>query len=252
MVVWILFPWFCQSGARLPRCVVQPGMLLPFSADISIYYSAQYVLINAGLIIYTGVNPGLPWEPCIYLVVAHYCYLVWLAPRGYEGIADFPQRSLTLPIFHFLVFYMPLIFLLCAVCFSGCSCTCTHGTQRFSDWPELCRAVQRDPRIARCIPCAMTDAPPRSPPYYWFLTGSARRIPGRPFLMPAITVFVLEAQYLWRPGSIMGPRWRRCWWDLQQGLQMAGVPNKFPAHCPVRFSLLLSLVVPLVCIVTKS
>ncbi len=75
-----------------------------------------------------------------------------------------------------------------------------------------------------------------------------------PFLMPAIIMVVLEAP-IFHGGSVdMGSGVG----GAAGGIFTAGAARwpecriKFPAHCPVRFSLLLSLVVPSVSIVTKS
>lgn len=126
-------------GSTIGLCAItlgvlfQLGMPLPLAIIITLLLGAICGLINAGLIIYTGVNPlVITLGPCIYLVVAHYCYLVWLAPRVMKVLVDFPQRSLTFPIFHFLVFPCRLFFFLCAVCFSGCSCIARIWDATFS------------------------------------------------------------------------------------------------------------------------
>ncbi len=59
---------------------------------------------------YTGVNVGDYREPCIYLVVAHYCYLVWLAPRVMKGIGGFPTAFTDFANISFLGIPMPLFF----------------------------------------------------------------------------------------------------------------------------------------------
>ncbi len=73
--------------------------------------------------------------------------------------------------------------------------------------------------------------------------------------MPAITAVVLGgANILWRLRVDYGVRVGGAAGGIfySRGYRWPECRIKFPAHCPVRFSLLLSLVVPSVCIVTKS
>ncbi len=99
---------------------------LPRYATLAIIITlllAQYVLINAGLIIYTGVNPlvitpGTMW----YLFGGSALLLFGMAgATGYEGIGGFPT-AFDFANISFLLVFPCRYFFLCAVCFSGCSC----------------------------------------------------------------------------------------------------------------------------------
>lgn len=214
-----------------PGVLFQLGMPLPLAIIITLLLGAICGLINAGLIIYTGVNPlVITPEPCIYLVVAHYCYLVWLAPRVMKVLVDFPQRSLTLPIFHFLVFPCRLFFLVCCL-FFWLLMHRTYGTQRFPDWPERpCRAVQRDPGESHVVyrvchdRMRLRDRRRITGFLLWLRTfGSGRLFPDAGHYGGCAG----RRQYLWRLRVDYGVRvGGAAGGILQQGLQMAGVPNQ--------------------------
>lgn len=140
-------------GSTIGLCAItlgvlfQLGMPLPLAIIITLLLGAICGLINAGLIIYTGVNPLVITLGTMYLFGGSALLLSgMLAPRVMKVLVDFPQRSLTLPIFHFLVFPCRLFFSCVLSVFLAAHASYAYGTQRFSDWPERpCRAVQRDP-----------------------------------------------------------------------------------------------------------
>ncbi len=241
-----------------PGVLFQLGMPLPLAIIITLLLGAICGLINAGLIIYTGVNPlVITREPCIYLVVAHYCYLVWLAPRVMKVLVDFPQRSLTLPIFHFLVFPCRLFFS-CVLSVFWLLMHRTHMGRNVFLIGQSARVAQYSAipvnrtlyTVYAMTGCASAIAAVLLVSYF----GSARSDLGASFLMPAITAVVLGGANIYGgSGSIMGSALAALLVGFySRGYRWPECRIKFPAHCPVRFSLLLSLVVPSVCIVTKS
>ncbi len=101
-------------GSTIGLCAItlgvlfQLGMPLPLAIIITLLLGAICGLINAGLIIYTGVNPDV------------------YKRQWYSHAAYFFSCVLSV--------------------FLAAHASHAYGTQRFPDWPERpCRAVQRDP-----------------------------------------------------------------------------------------------------------
>ncbi len=116
-------------GSTIGLCAItlgvlfQLGMPLPLAIIITLLLGAICGLINAGLIIYTGVNPLVITLGTMYLFGGSALLLSGMAgATGYEGIGGFPTAFTDFANISFLGIPMPLIFFLCAVCFSGCSC----------------------------------------------------------------------------------------------------------------------------------
>ncbi len=119
------FIWFYNRAMRdYPGVLFQLGMPLPLAIIITLLLGAICGLINAGLIIYTGVNPLVITPGTMYLFGGSALLLSGMAgATGYEGIGGFPTAFTDFANISFLGIPMPLIFFfLCAVCFSGCSC----------------------------------------------------------------------------------------------------------------------------------
>ncbi len=141
-------------GSTIGLCAItlgvlfQLGMPLPLAIIITLLLGAICGLINAGLIIYTGVNPLVITLGTMYLFGGSALLLSGMAgATGYEGIGGFPTAFTDFANISFLGIPMPLIFFLCVLSvFLAAHASHAYGTQRFPDWPERpCRAVQRDP-----------------------------------------------------------------------------------------------------------
>lgn len=252
-------------GSTIGLCAItlgvlfQLGMPLPLAIIITLLLGAICGLINAGLIIYTGVNPLVITLGTMYLFGGSALLLSGMAgATGYEGIGGFPTAFTDFANISFLGIPMPLIFFLVCCLFFWLLMHRTHMGRNVFLIGQSARVAQYSAipvnrtlyTVYAMTGCASAIAAVLLVSYF----GSARSDLGASFLMPAITAVVLGGANIYGgSGSIMGPRWRRCWWDFySRGYRWPECRIKFPAHCPVRFSLLLSLVVPSVCIVTKS
>ncbi len=199
------------------------------------------------------------------LVVAHYCYHGMAGATGYEGIGGFPTAFTDFANISFLEVFPCRLFFSCVLSvFWLLSLTSyAYGTQRFliGQKAPVSRAIWHDPGEISHVVCRvaipLTDA-----------LKNRRRITGfllwlRTFedlgasflMMPAITAVVLGgANIIYNgSGSIMGSALAALLVGfLQQGLQMAGVPNQNFQR--IVGALLIIVVVgrSLVCIVTKS
>lgn len=171
--------------------VFQAGVPMSVAIPLTVLVGALCGLINAGLILYTGVNPLVITLGTLYLFGGSALLLSGLSgATGYEGIGGFPaaftdfanQTLFGLPI--------PLvIFMLCAM--TG---------------------------VASAISAILLVS------YF----GSARSDLGASFLMPAITAVVLGGANIYGgSGSILGTALAVLLVGyLQQGLQMIGTPNQ--------------------------
>lgn len=190
-------------------------------------------LINAGLIIYTGVNPLVITLGTMYLFGGSALLLSgMLAPQVMKVLVDFPQRSLILPIFHFLVFPCRLFFFLVCCLFFWLLMHRTHMGRNVFLIGQSARVAQYSAipvnrtlyTVYAMTGCASAIAAVLLVSYF----GSARSDLGASFLMPAITAVVLGGANIYGgSGSIMGSALAALLVGfLQQGLQMAGVPNQ--------------------------
>ncbi len=164
-----------------------------------------------------------PREPCIYL--QRIIVMSGMAgATGYEGgwwISHSVHRLL--PIFHFLVFPCRLFFSVCCPFLLAAYASHAYGTQRFPDWPESARVAQYSAiPVNRTLYRACHDR---------MRLRYRRRITGF-LLCPHVRIWApsfpdagLLRRLCWEapifmaaPGRLWGPRWRRRWWILQQGL----------------------------------
>lgn len=225
-------------GSTIGLCAIttgvlfQLGMPLPLAIIITLLLGAICGLINAGLIIYTGVNPLVITPGTMYLFGGSALLLSGMAgATGYEGIGGFPTAFTDFANISFLGIPMPLIFFLCAVCFLAAHASYAYGTQRFPDWPERpCRAVQRDPGESHVVyrvchdRMRLRDRRRITGFLLWLRTfGSGRLFPDAGHYGGCAG----RRQYLWRLRVDYGVRvGGAAGGILQQGLQMAGVPNQ--------------------------
>ncbi|HHQ9107544.1 TPA: ABC transporter permease subunit [Escherichia coli] len=172
-------------GSTIGLCAIalgvlfQSGVPMPLAILLTLLLGALCGLINAGLIIYTKVNPLVITLGTLYLFAGSALLLSGMAgATGYEGIGGFSA--------------IPVNRTLCALyAMTG---------------------------LASAVAAVLLVS------YF----GSARSDLGASFLMPAITAVVLGGANIYGgSGSIIGTAIAVLLVGyLQQGLQMAGVPNQ--------------------------
>ncbi|EJA1645883.1 histidine kinase [Escherichia coli] len=178
-------------GSTIGLCAIalgvlfQSGVPMPLAILLTLLLGALCGLINAGLIIYTKVNPLVITLGTLYLFAGSALLLSGMAgATGYEGIGQSPRVAVYSAI--------PVNRTLCALyAMTG---------------------------LASAVAAVLLVS------YF----GSARSDLGASFLMPAITAVVLGGANIYGgSGSIIGTAIAVLLVGyLQQGLQMAGVPNQ--------------------------
>ncbi|WP_151993036.1 autoinducer 2 ABC transporter permease LsrD [Buttiauxella massiliensis] len=226
-------------GSTIGLCAIALGVMLqaglPISVAIILTLAVGLLcgLFNAALIHYTGISPLVITLGTLYLFGGAALLLSGMAgATGYEGIGGFPDAftnfsNLTLfglPIPLVMFAFITLIFWLL-----------THRA-RFGRHIFL---IGQNPRAARyaalpvngslygvygMVGLASAIAAIVLVSYF----GSARSDLGRDLLMPALTAAVLGGANIYGgSGSILGTALAALLVGyLQQGLQMAGVPNQ--------------------------
>lgn len=226
-------------GSTIGLCAIALGVMLQAGLPISLAIILTLVvgllcgLFNAALIHYTGISPLVITLGTLYLFGGAALLLSGMAgATGYEGIGGFPDAftnfanltlfGLPIPLVMFAV--ITLIFWLL-----------THRA-RFGRHIFL---IGQNPRAARyaalpvngslygvygMVGLASAIAAIVLVSYF----GSARSDLGRDLLMPALTAAVLGGANIYGgSGSILGTALAALLVGyLQQGLQMAGVPNQ--------------------------
>ncbi|EFG8113278.1 autoinducer 2 ABC transporter permease LsrC [Escherichia coli] len=211
----------------------QGGVPMPLAIILTLLLGALCGLINAGLIIYTKVNPLVITLGTLYLFAGSALLLSGMAgATGYEGIGGFPMAFTDFANLDVLGLPVPLIiFLICLLVFWLWLHKTHAGRYVF--------LIGQSPRVAvysaipvnrtLCALCAMTGlASAVAAVLLVSYFGSARSDLGASFLMPAITAVVLGGANIYGgSGSIIGTAIAVLLVGyLQQGLQMAGVPNQ--------------------------
>ncbi|EOU79357.1 autoinducer 2 import system permease lsrC [Escherichia coli KTE24] len=211
----------------------QGGVPMPLAIILTLLLGALCGLINAGLIIYTKVNPLVITLGTLYLFAGCALLLSGMAgATGYEGIGGFPMAFTDFANLDVLGLPVPLIiFLICLLVFWLWLHKTHAGRYVF--------LIGQSPRVAvysaipvnrtLCALCAMTGlASAVAAVLLVSYFGSARSDLGASFLMPAITAVVLGGANIYGgSGSIIGTAIAVLLVGyLQQGLQMAGVPNQ--------------------------
>ncbi|EPN0669381.1 autoinducer 2 ABC transporter permease LsrD [Escherichia coli] len=237
-------------GSTIGLCAIalgvlfQSGVPMPLAILLTLLLGALCGLINAGLIIYTKVNPLVITLGTLYLFAGSALLLSGMAgATGYEGIGGFPMAftdfanldvlGLPVPLIIFLICLpVPLIiFLICLLVFWLWLHKTHAGRNVF--------LIGQSPRVALysaipvnrtlCALYAMTGlASAVAAVLLVSYFGSARSDLGASFLMPAITAVVLGGANIYGgSGAIIGTAIAVLLVGyLQQGLQMAGVPNQ--------------------------
>lgn len=252
-------------GSTIGLCAIalgvmfQLGLPLPLAIIITLLLGAICGLINAGLIIYTGVNPLVITLGTMYLFGGSALLLSGMAgATGYEGIGGFPAAFTDFANISLLGIPVPLIFFLVCCLFFWLLMHRTHMGRNVFLIGQSARVAQYSAipvnrtlyTVYAMTGCASSIAAVLLVSYF----GSARSDLGASFLMPAITAVVLGGANIYGgSGSIMGSALAALLVGFySRGYRWLVCRIRFPAHYLARFSLLLSLVVPSVCIVTKS
>lgn len=226
-------------GSTIGLCAIslgvmfQAGIPFPLAILFTLAIGGLCGLLNAGLIIYTGVNPLVITLGTMYLFGGSALLLSGMSgATGYEGIGGFPLAFTEFANLSPFGLPMPLIFF--AVCF-------------FLFWLLMHRThigrniflIGQSTRVAHysaipvnrtlCALYAMTGlASSVAAILLVSYFGSARSDLGASFLMPAITAVVLGGANIYGgSGSIIGTALAALLVGyLQQGLQMIGIPNQ--------------------------
>ena len=214
-------------GSTIGLCAIalgvlfQSGVPMPLAILLTFLLGALCGLINAGLIIYTKVNPLVITLGTLYLFAGSALLLSGMAgATGYEGIGGFPMAFTDFANLDVLGLPVPLIiFLICLLVFWLWLHKTHAGRNVF--------LIGQSPRVAlysAITGLASAVAAVLLVSYF----GSARSDLGASFLMPAITAVVLGGANIYGgSGSIIGTAIAVLLVGyLQQGLQMAGVPNQ--------------------------
>ncbi|VEA82233.1 ABC transporter permease [Escherichia coli] len=226
-------------GSTIGLCAIalgvlfQSGVPMPLAILLTLLLGVLCGLINAGLIIYTKVNPLVITLGTLYLFAGSALLLSGMAgATGYEGIGGFPMAFTDFANLDVLGLPVPLIiFLICLLVFWLWLHKTHAGRNVF--------LIGQSPRVALysaipvnrtlCALYAMTGlASAVAAVLLVSYFGSARSDLGASFLMPAITAVVLGGANIYGgSGSIIGTAIAVLLVGyLQQGLQMAGVPNQ--------------------------
>ncbi|EIZ9156050.1 autoinducer 2 ABC transporter permease LsrD [Escherichia coli] len=203
-------------GSTIGLCAIalgvlfQSGVPMPLAILLTLLLGALCGLINAGLIIYTKVNPLVITLGTLYLFAGSALLLSGMAgATGYEGIGGFPMAFTDFANLDVLGLPVPLIiFLICLLVFWLWLHKTHAGRNVF--------LIGQSPRVAlyRAIPvnrtlCALYAMTGLASAVAAVLLvsyfGSARSDLGASFLMPAITAVVLGGANIYGgSGSIIG------------------------------------------------
>ncbi|QPR29457.1 autoinducer 2 ABC transporter permease LsrD [Edwardsiella hoshinae] len=226
-------------GATIGLCAIalgvlfQAGVPLPLAILFTLLLGGACGLLNAGLILYTGVNPLVITLGTMYLYAGSALLLSGIAgATGYEGIGGFPSTFTDFANLAPIGLPLPLLLFLCCVLFFALLLHRTHFGRNVYLFGQSQRVTQYNAiaiqptlytlygltGLASAIAAVLLVS------YF----GSARSDLGNAFLMPAITAVVLGGANIYGgAGSIIGTAIAALLVGyLQQGLQMAGVPNQ--------------------------
>lgn len=226
-------------GATIGLCAIalgvlfQAGVPFPLAIILTLLLGTLCGLINAGLIIYTGINPLVITLGTMYLFGGSALLLSGMSgATGYEGIGGFPAAFTDFANLAPLGIPVPLIFFLVCCLFFWLLMHRTHLGRNIFLVGQSARVAQYSAIplnrtlyiIYALTGCASAVAAILLVSYF----GSARSDLGASFLMPAITAVVLGGANIYGgSGSILGSAVAVLLVGfLQQGLQMAGVPNQ--------------------------
>lgn len=226
-------------GSTIGLCAIalgvlcQAGVPLALAIMLTLALGAACGLLNAALILYTGVNPLVITLGTLYLFGGSALLLSGLAgATGFEGIGNFPDAFTNFSNQIVLGLPMPLvIFLLATLFFWLLMHRSRTGRNVF--------LIGQNARVARygALPVSRTVfalygmtglASAVAAILMTSYFGSARSDLGNALLMPAITAVVLGGANIYGgSGSILGTALATLLIGyLQQGLQMVGVSSQ--------------------------
>lgn len=226
-------------GSTIGLCAIalgvlfQAGIPMPLAIVITLALGVLCGLINAGLIIYTGINPLVITLGTLYLFGGSALLLSGISgATGYEGIGGFPMAFTDFANLTVLGLPVPLVFFIVCVLLCWLLMHRTHSGRNIFLIGQSNRVTQYSAipiNRTLCALYAMTGlASAIAAVLLVSYFGSARSDLGASFLMPAITAVVLGGANIYGgSGSIIGTAVAVLLVGyLQQGLQMAGVPNQ--------------------------
>lgn len=226
-------------GSTIGLCAIalgvlfQAGLPMPLAIVITLALGVLCGLINAGLIIYTGINPLVITLGTLYLFGGSALLLSGISgATGYEGIGGFPMAFTDFANLTVLGLPVPLVFFIVCVLLCWLLMHRTHSGRNIFLIGQSNRVTQYSAipiNRTLCALYAMTGlASAIAAVLLVSYFGSARSDLGASFLMPAITAVVLGGANIYGgSGSIIGTAVAVLLVGyLQQGLQMAGVPNQ--------------------------
>nr|WP_279630035.1 autoinducer 2 ABC transporter permease LsrD [Rahnella woolbedingensis] len=226
-------------GSTIGLCAIalgvlcQAGVPLALAIILTLALGAACGLLNAALILYTGVNPLVITLGTLYLFGGSALLLSGLAgATGFEGIGNFPDAFTNFANRVVLGLPMPLVtFLLATLFFWLLMHRSRTGRNIF--------LIGQNARVARygALPVSRTAfalygmtglASAVAAILMTSYFGSARSDLGNALLMPAITAVVLGGANIYGgSGSILGTALATLLIGyLQQGLQMVGVSSQ--------------------------
>ena len=226
-------------GSTIGLCAIalgvmfQAGIPMPLAIILTLLTGVICGLINAGLIIYTGINPLVITLGTMYLFGGSALLLSGMSgASGFEGIGGFPEAFTNFANLSLIGLPVPLIFFLISFVFFWLFMHRTHLGRNIFLIGQSARVAQYSAipvNRTLYIIYAMTGfsaaiAAILLVSYF----GSARSDLGTSFLMPAITAVVLGGANIYGgSGSIIGSAFAVLLVGfLQQGLQMVGVSNQ--------------------------
>ncbi len=226
-------------GSTIGLCAIalgvmfQAGFPLPWAIVVTLALGALCGLINAGLIIYTGINPLVITLGTMYLFGGSALLLSGISgATGYEGIGGFPAAFTDFANLTVFGLPVPLTFFMACVLLCWLLMHRTHSGRNIFLIGQSNRVAQYSAipvNRTLCALYAMTGfASAIAAVLLVSYFGSARSDLGVSFLMPAITAVVLGGANIYGgSGSIIGTAVAALLIGyLQQGLQMVGVPNQ--------------------------
>lgn len=226
-------------GSTIGLCAIalgvmfQAGLPMPLAIIITLVLGALCGLLNAGLIIYTGINPLVITLGTLYLFGGSALLLSGISgATGYEGIGGFPMAFTDFANLTVLGLPVPLVFFIVCVLLCWLLMHRTHSGRNIFLIGQSNRVAQYSATPVNRTLCALYAMTGFASAIAAVLLvsyfGSARSDLGASFLMPAITAVVLGGANIYGgSGSIIGTAVAVLLVGyLQQGLQMAGVPNQ--------------------------
>ena len=231
-------------GSTMGLCAIALGVMfrggvpLPLAIILTLALGALCGLINAGLIIYTGVNPLIiTRERYTCSAAAHCCCRGWRERPVMKVSAASRRASPILPISMCWICPSPDLLSRQRDLFLVADAPDPRRTQCLPDWAEPRVALYSAIPVNRTLYAlyAMTGfASAVAAVLLVSYFGSARSDLGASFLMPAITAVVRAAPISTAaPGQFSVLPSPRCWWAIcSRDCRWLACPIRYPAPSP--------------------